>query len=121
MALVPVRGLIYRQAGLRHLCTELATKGGKQIKICGIVKAFPLPRLALPQPKFISAQDRFPGCGPGTPQAANHVGKQRAAWDVTCRGEVRLACGTALQDWRAGQPREPGQDPRCLLNRQTRN
>ena len=72
MALVPVRGLIYRQADLRHLCTVLATKGGKQIKIYGIVKAFPLPCLALPQPIFISAQDVhawwapwFPGRGPG--------------------------------------------------------
>ena len=72
MALVPVRDLIYRQADLRHLCMVLATKGGKQIKICGIVKAFPLPCPALPQPKFISAQDVhrwwapwFPGCGLG--------------------------------------------------------
>ena len=57
MTLVPVRGLIYRQADLRHLCIALATKGSKQIKICVIVKTFPLLCLALPQPKCMSAQD----------------------------------------------------------------
>ena len=71
MALVPVRGLVYRQADPRHLCIVLATKAGKQIQVAGIVEAFLPPCLAIPNNKFNGQAVHawwapwLEGCGPG--------------------------------------------------------
>ena len=43
-------------ADFRHLFWVLAAKGGKQIRVGGIVETFLLLCLALPEPKFICGQ-----------------------------------------------------------------